>query len=205
MPGTENGGGLRRIRWALWGLVVLAVLVVAWIQVIGPRLSALPDAGTANLGRGDYRLAATDGSAFTQDSLKGAPSAVFFGFTNCPDVCPTTLGDIAGWQEEFAAKGKPLRAYLVTVDPERDTPERLRDYVSWVPGVVGVTGAPDEVAKAIKAFRVYARKVQTEDGYTMDHSAMVLLFDAEGRYAGLVGYQEDPARTRATLKALLGA
>ena len=76
MPGTENRGGLRRIRWALWGLVALAVLVVAWIQVIGPRLSALPDAGTANLGRGDYRLAATDGSAFTQDSLKGAPSAV---------------------------------------------------------------------------------------------------------------------------------
>ena len=71
--------------------------------------------------------------------------------------------------------------------------------------MVGVTGAPDEVAKAVKAFRVYARKVQTEDGYTMDHSAMVLLFDAEGRYAGLVGYQEDPARTRATLEALLGA
>lgn len=204
MPDTSKPG-LRRLRWVLWALVGVAVLAVGWFQVIGPRLAALPDAGTASLGQGDYRLVATDGSAFSQDSLKGSPSAVFFGFTNCPEVCPTTLGDIAGWQQEFAAQGKPLRAFLVTVDPERDTVERMRDYVSWVPGVLGVTGPPDETAKAVRAFRIYARKVATEDGYTMDHSAMVLLFDAAGRYAGMIGYQEDPARTQATLKALLGA
>ena len=113
-------------------LVVLAVLVVAWIQVIGPRLSALPDAGTANLGRGDYRLAATDGSAFTQDSLKGAPSAVFFGFTHCPDVCPTDTAKLAEGLKAFEAahpdKAALVQPIFVTVDPERDSKEALKEF-----------------------------------------------------------------------------
>ncbi|MTH76276.1 SCO family protein [Paracoccus aestuariivivens] len=193
---------LRLIRWLLWTLVGLAALAAAWFMVISPRLQTLSEAGTDNLGRGDYRLVATDGSTFTQDSLKGQPTAVFFGFTHCPDVCPTTLGEVAGWQEELAAQGKTLRVLFVTVDPERDTAEKLQEYVSWVPGVIGVTGTPEEIAKATKAFRVYARKVPNDDGYTMDHSAMTLLFDQNGRYSGLIGYQEDPARTKVSLEKL---
>ena len=194
---------LDRLRIVLWMAALIATIAFTVFQLRpGNPILATTAASTF---APTFRLADGEGRIRDSNEFRDRWLLVFFGFTNCPDVCPTTLGDIASWQEEFAAKGKPLRAYLVTVDPERDTPERLRDYVSWVPGVVGVTGAPDEVAKAVKAFRVYARKVQTEDGYTMDHSAMVLLFDAEGRYAGLVGYQEDPARTRATLEALLGA
>ncbi|MBD9525802.1 SCO family protein [Paracoccus sp. PAR01] len=193
---------LRKIRWLLWALVGIAALAAAWFTVISPRLTTLSEAGTDNLGRGDYKLVATDGTEFTQDSLKGQPSAVFFGFTHCPDVCPTTLGEVAGWQE---AVGGKLRVFFVTVDPERDTAEKLKEYVSWVDGVTGVTGSPEEIAKATRAFRVYARKVPAEDGYTMDHSAMTLLFDAEGRYSGLIGYQEDPARTKASLQKLLGS
>ncbi len=204
MPGTDPKNRLRPIRVLLWTLVAIAVLAVAWFQLISPRLQSLQDSGTGNLGRGDYRLVTTDGAEFTQDSLKGTPSAVFFGFTHCPDVCPTTLGDIAGWQEDLTKDGKALRVFFVTVDPERDTPETLKDYVSWVPGVQGVSGSAEEVAKATKAFRIYARKVPTENGgYTMDHSAMVLLFDANGQYAGLVGYQEDPARVKASIDKLL--
>lgn len=203
MP-TKRSSGLLSIRLLLWALVALALVAVVWMQVISPRLARLQEAGTDNLGRGDYQLQATDGSSFTVDSLKGQPSAVFFGFTHCPDVCPTTLGDMAQWQEELGKDGKKLRIFFLTVDPERDNVESLRDYVSWVPGVTGVSGSPEEMAKAIRAFRIYARKVPTEDGgYTMDHSALVLLFDAEGRYSGLIGYQEDPAKAMASLQKLV--
>ncbi|MDS9467390.1 SCO family protein [Paracoccus sp. MBLB3053] len=202
MPSTD-GSSLRILRYVLWALAAVAIMAVGWFQVISPRLQSLSESGTDNLGRGDYQLVATDGSTFTQDSLKGQPTAVFFGFTHCPDVCPTTLGEVAGWQEDLSKEGKSLRVYFVTVDPERDTVEALREYVSWVPGVMGVSGEPEEIAKAVKAFRVYARKVPTEGGYTMDHSAMTLLFDDKGRYSGLIGYQEDPERTKASLEKLV--
>ncbi|PJE31785.1 protein SCO1/2 [Pseudooceanicola antarcticus] len=173
---------------ALWGLVALAILAFAALKVIQPMLNrTLAD----ELGRGDYELQMTDGGTFTEDSLKGAYTAVFFGFTHCPEVCPTTLGDIATWQEDLG-EDKQLRVYFVTVDPERDDVDTLRDYVSWAPGVTGVSGSRDEIDEAIKAFRVYARQVELEDGdYTMDHSASVLLFDQKGRFFEPIGYQED--------------
>ncbi|SMO34055.1 SCO family protein [Paracoccus laeviglucosivorans] len=209
MPTTNDpkgGNPLRMIRLLLWSLVALALMAAAWFLLISPRLQTLSESGIDSLGRGDYQLVASDGTPFTQDTLKGAASAVFFGFTHCPDVCPTTLGDIAGWQEELGEQGKSLRVFFVTVDPERDTPETLGEYVSWVPGVTGVSGSAEEVAKATRAFRIYAKKVPTEGGdYTMDHSAMVLLFDANGNYAGLIGYQEDPERVRDSLNRLLAS
>jgi protein SCO1/2 len=185
----------------LGGLAVLALATLLWTQVIEPRLNrSIAD----TLGEGDYRLSATDGTEFTEASLRGAPSVVFFGFTHCPEVCPTTLGEIAGWQEELAADGKQLRVFFVTVDPERDTTEMLGDYVSWVPGVVGVSGSPDEIAKAIRAFRIFASKVPLDDGsYTMDHSASLLLFDAKGRFVEPIGYGEDTARAMDKLARLV--
>lgn len=206
MAGTDRTNPLRLLRYALWALVVVALGGLAWVQLISPRLDRLADAGTVNLGRGDYQLTATDGSAFSQASLKGKPSAVFFGFTHCPDVCPTTLGDIASWREELGPDADKLRVFFVTVDPERDTVDGLRTYVSWVPGVIGVSGTPEEVAKAVKAFRIYARKVPQEGGgYSMDHSSAMLLFDAQGEYAGLIGYEEDPARALASLRRLFAS
>ena len=208
MAGTKGKSGLKPLRYALWALVVLALAGLGWFQFVSPRsgsgTGSIADAGTAALGRGDYRLVATDGTEFSQAALKGQPSAVFFGFTHCPDVCPTTLGDVASWQEELGEDGKKLRVFFVTVDPERDTVEALREYVSWVPGVVGVSGAPEEVAKAVKAVRIYARKSPLEGGdYTMDHSSTMLLFDGNGDYAGLIGYQEDRERALASLRRLL--
>lgn len=100
-----------------------------------------------------------DGFGFTEETLEGTPLAVFFGFTHCPEVCPATLGDVAGWQEDLTDDGEELRVSFVTVDPERDTAEVLDDHVSWVPGVVGVTGSRKEVDKAIRSFRVCAQKV----------------------------------------------
>ncbi|MFO1164061.1 MAG: SCO family protein [Paracoccus sp. (in: a-proteobacteria)] len=207
MPDTKQGsGGLRRVRYVLWGLVILALGAIGWLKFGAPALEDMADAGTAALGQGEYRLAATDGGEFTAETLKGQPSAVFFGFTHCPDVCPTTLGDIAGWQEELGDAAKDLRVFFVTVDPERDSVETLREYVSWVPGVIGVSGSPEEIAKAVKAFRIYARKSPLAGGgYNMDHSSMLLLFDRNGEYAGLIGYQEEDARALASLRKLLGS
>lgn len=186
---------------SLWGAMLLALCAVGWFGYLDPRLnSAVAD----QLGQGDYRLVTTDGGTFTQDTLTGTPSAVFFGFTHCPEVCPTTLGDVAGWQEELAKEGEELRVFFVTVDPERDTAEMLGNYVSWVPGVTGVSGTQAEIDKAIRAFRVYAQRVPLKDGgYTMDHSAFVLLFDDRGRFDQPIAYQEDFDRAMGKIRQLV--
>jgi protein SCO1/2 len=191
-----------RIRIALLWAVALVALAVLWHWVAAPHIGRdLAD----NFGHGDYHLVATDGSDFTEDTLTGTPSAVFFGFTHCPEVCPTTLGDVAAWQEALAAEDdRPLRVFFVTVDPERDTPGVLGDYVSWVPGVTGVTGSREEIDKAIAAFRVYAKKVPLDgEDYTMDHSAVVMLFDEDGRFFEPIAYQEGSDRALEKLRRLM--
>lgn len=193
---------MRKIAIAAWAGLSLVALAALWIVVLEPRLNRTV---ADTLGQGDYALVTTDGGTFTEDTLDGAASAVFFGFTHCPDVCPTTLGDIGTWQEMLAEEGAgPIRAYFVTVDPERDTPEMLRDYVSWADGVTGVSGSREEIDKAIRAFRIFAQKVPLDDGgYTMDHSAMVLLFDDDGRFFQPISYQEDPAMAVEKIRRLL--
>lgn len=194
---------IRKIALAAWGvLAVLALSLGAWVYILEPRLT---QSVADTLGQGDYELVTTDGGTFTEDTLEGAPSAVFFGFAHCPEVCPTTLGDIGVWQDMLAEEGMgPIRAFFVTVDPERDTPEMLGDYVSWAEGVTGVSGPRAEIDKAISAFRIYARRVPLDDGgYTMDHSAMVLLFDENGRFFQPVSYQEDPEKAVGKIRRLL--
>ena len=190
----------RTIQMALWALVALALIAALWFGVLAPQLAPV---GPGTIGRGDYRLVASDGTAFTEETLQGTPSAVFFGFTHCPDVCPTTLGDIARWQKALGEEG-PIRAFFVTVDPERDTREVLADYISWAPGVTGVTGSPSEIEKAVEAFRIYASKVPLDEGgYTMEHSAMVLLFDENGRFFESIGYHEDFDRAVDKIRRLM--
>jgi protein SCO1/2 len=192
---------LRSLRLVLWAAAFAAALASVWLFVLQPRFrQSLSD----DIGRGAYSLTGTDGSTFSEASLKGHPSAVFFGFTHCPEVCPTTLGDIGTWMEELGPAAKDLRFWFVTVDPERDTVDMLRDYVSWTPGVVGASGSDAEVAKAIAAFKVYARKVPLDDGdYTMDHSAYVMLFDRDGRFDQPIAYQEPNDRAVANLRNLV--
>lgn len=191
----------RRIRMALAALAALALLGAATQVLLLPHLtSSVAD----TFGQGDYRLQTTDGGSFTADTLRGSPSAVFFGYTHCPDVCPTTLGEIAAWQDELSREGKSLRVFFITVDPERDPVEVLKDYVAWVPGVTGVSGSADETAKVVKAFRIYAQKVEQANGqYAMDHTASVFLFDASGRLVEPIGYGEDEGRAMAKLRRLL--
>ncbi|QHQ33849.1 SCO family protein [Algicella marina] len=192
---------LRMIQIGLAAACVIAIGLFVWLKLAAP---AVQQSVADGFGAGEYRLTTTSGQPFTEASLKGQPSAVFFGFTHCPEVCPTTLGDIASWQEELGEAASDLNVYFVTVDPERDTVEQLGEYVSWVPGVEGVSGPREEIDKAIKAFRVYARKVPLDDGdYTMDHSASVLLFDDTGRLFEPIGYGEGFDRAIEKLRRLL--
>lgn len=155
---------------------------------------------------GSFALTDQNGQPITEAALRGQPSALFFGFTHCPEVCPTTLFELDGWLKALGREGRDIRAYFVSVDPERDTPEILKAYVGNVSDrIVGITGEPDKVAAMAKSFGIYARKVPTEGGdYTMDHTASVLLLDRSGDFAGTIAYQESRDAALAKLKRLAG-
>lgn len=192
----------KKLRLLLWGLVAINLSALAYVGIVKPRMDA---SVLDTLGQGEYALTTTGGETFTETTLTEGPSMVFFGFTHCPDVCPTTLGDILTWQEELP-EAKDMNVFFVTVDPERDTADILGEYVGWVDGVQGVTGSQEEVDKALQAFRIYAARVPLEGGdYTMDHSASVLLFDADGRYTDRIRYQEELPSAMEKLRKVLGS
>lgn len=191
-----------RIFVAIWAVAVLALGALAWFLVLSPDRDRI---GTADFGRGDYQLTRHDGGVFNEASLRGQPSLVFFGFTHCPDVCPTTIGDIMTWQQELGPQAADLQVVFVTVDPERDTPEILAEYIGWLPGAIGVTGTAEEIHNAQRAFRVFARKVPLKGGdYTMDHSSSVLVFDRHGRFVTNISYQSALEEALARIRQALG-
>ncbi len=190
---------LRNFRIALWSLVVVVILVAAGFY-------AFLKPTTAAFGGGDYALETGAGLPFTAASFTGAPTMLFFGYTHCPDVCPTTMAEMGSWFDKLGDGGKSLRAVFVTVDPERDTPAVLNDYVHAVSDrITGVTGTPDEIAKMETAWGVYAKKVPIAGGsdYSMDHTAVVYLLDSKGQFQGTIAYQEDDAVAVQKLKNLL--
>lgn len=154
---------------------------------------------------GPFRLKSQTGEIVDSVALKGRPYALFFGFTHCPEICPTTMMDMQRLIDRLGPAGKDFRVFFVSVDPERDTPEVLRSYLaSFEPHVVGLTGTPEEIAAVAKAFRAYYKKVPTGGGdYTMDHTALVYLMDAKGAFENVLGYQEEEGRALTKMRALL--
>lgn len=193
---------LRRFRPFLWAAAFVAGTLAVAVAVV---LYTLPGGQRSGMIGGPFALERTDGTAFTEANVAGAPYAIFFGFTNCPDVCPTTLFEAKGWLDALGPDADKIKFLFVTVDPERDTPEQLASYMSaFDPRLIGLTGSSDAVAAAIRSYRVYARKVPLDDGgYTMDHSASVLLFDGKGDFAGTIDYQEATDTAVAKLKRLV--
>jgi protein SCO1 len=139
------------------------------------------------------QLTDQDGAKFDSASLAGKPYGVFFGYTHCPDVCPTTLSDIGQATNEIGGSAQDFTTLFVTIDPERDTVPVMKEYLSnFTTKAIGLTGTPDEVAAAAKAFRVYYKKVPTSDGgYSMDHTAVLYLMDSHGAFRGIITYNED--------------
>jgi protein SCO1/2 len=151
---------------------------------------------------GPFRLVDQNGAVVTEDALKGKPSLVFFGFTHCPDVCPTTLFDVSQVYKALGRDGDKVGAFFVSVDPERDTPDILKEYLSsFDPHLRGLTGEPNAVAAMEKAYRVYSKKVPLDaGGYTMDHTALVYLMDKNGRFVAPFNLKRKPEDSAADLK-----
>tara|TARA_R110002020_G_scaffold82630_5_gene204973 strand:+ start:2787 stop:3374 length:588 start_codon:yes stop_codon:yes gene_type:complete len=190
---------IKSIRLWLWG----AVAALALTAIAAAVLLRQPD--QAGFGQGRYSLIDQDGQQVDQTLFAGHPTALFFGFTHCPEVCPTTMAEMASWFAELGEEGEDLRAYFVSIDPQRDTPQVLGDYVSWVSDrITGLTGTPEEIAKIAKAWGVYYERVELGgDDYTMDHTASVFLLDAKGAFQGTIAYREDQATALGKLRNLL--
>ena len=153
---------------------------------------------------GPFQLIDTDGRPVTEKALLGKPSVIFFGFTYCPEVCPTTLAQLTAAMQALGPGADRLNVVFITLDPERDTPAQLKLYLSnFDRRIRGFTGTAHAIDAAAKAYRVYHQKVPTEGGgYTVDHSSVVLLFDKRGRFVEPLGYGAPPERVLAQLKAL---
>lgn len=179
---------LRNFRIVLWALVAVAAIGATAMYLFSP-----PKVPSASFG-GTYALLDQAGQPLDQTMLQGHPSLMFFGYTHCPDVCPTTLAEMASWFETLGPEADKLRAYFVTVDPERDTPDVLGQYVGWTNGrVTGVTGTPGEIDKIVKAWGAVAEKVpgKSPSEYTMNHTASVYLLNAQGQFEGTIAYGEN--------------
>ena len=200
-----NIATLRAIRVAAWVVIGVGAGFLAW-TLLAPRAQNPTTPLVAATIGGPFSLTNQRGETVTQASLTGHPSALFFGYTFCPDICPTTLSDLSVWLQELAPYGDRLHVYFVTIDPARDTRPVLADYLSaFDPRIEGLTGSQDAVDQIVKDYRVYAQKVPASDGsYTFDHTASVLLLDDHGTLAGTITYDEDPAVALAKIKRLVG-
>jgi protein SCO1/2 len=184
----------------LCGLVVVFVVIV---QITGRSGSPIGPA-IAAVG-GPFQLEDQDGRLVTDRDLKGRPFLVFFGYTHCPDVCPTTLFEISEVIKALGNDAGRTEAVFITVDPERDTPAVIKDYLSnFDPHLRGLTGDPAAINAAIKAYRVYAKKIPLKDGdYTMDHTAVVYLMDKDGHFVAPFNLKQTPQAAADQLRRYL--
>ncbi|MGE0239432.1 MAG: SCO family protein [Parvibaculaceae bacterium] len=194
---------LRGLRIILWTIVAIAAVGAA-AYVYLERQNAAAVAPAVAIG-GPFTLAASSGGAVDSAGLKGKPFAVFFGFTHCPEVCPTTLYEMSSALGKLGDEAKDFKVFFITVDPERDTTEFLKSYLtSFDPRIVGLRPTPEELAQVARSYRIFYEKVATEGGdYTMNHTALVYLMDREGRFFGTLDYEEKPDVRLAKLRRLL--
>lgn len=200
---------LRHIRLTAWVMVVLAPVALGVVLFLTRQqdLGSGPLPSSGFVVAQPFRLTTHTGQAFTDRDFKAKPHLVFFGFTNCPDVCPTTLYELS---QEMAALGPAanLGVLFVAVDVERDTREQVALYLqSFDPRVIGLTGSRQEIDTAVEAFRAFYKKVPDPNGsgdYTVAHTALVYLFEPGGRFAGTLDPHEAPDAKRRKLQRLAG-
>jgi protein SCO1/2 len=180
---------LPRLVLVLSALLVGLILLATTLLLTNANRQSQPNLGIG----GPFRLINQEGVEVSERDFLGRPSLIFFGYTHCPDICPTKLLEVS---EIFRALGadKKINALFMTIDPERDTPALLKDYLSsFDPRIVGLTGTSEAITSAEKTFRVYARKVETGEGsYSMDHTALVYLMDRQGRFISVFNTEQDP-------------
>jgi len=184
---------------AFAGSLVIGLLVMLW-ALGGGRSIATP----AAIG-GPFQLTDQAGQTVTDKEMQGRPTLIFFGFTHCPDVCPTSLFEISEVLRAMGQDADRVNAYFISVDPERDTTSAMKDYLSsFDPHLKGLTGPPEDLAKVISEYRVYAKKVPLKDGdYTMDHTALVYLMDRDGKFVAPFNLKRTPDEAATDLKRYL--
>ncbi len=202
---TETSRDPRRLRHVIWTLVGIAALALG----IGLALRLLPDeriaqAQPSDIG-GHFSLVDRSGKAVTPHTLKGKPYAIFFGFTRCPDVCPTTLSRMARLRKLMGAEGDKFEIVFVSVDAGHDRPADVGAYVDlFGTPILGLTGSERQIADAARSFRVFYQKVPVEGGdYTIDHSAFVILMDSDGAFKSVLSDADSEEAALRELRALV--
>jgi protein SCO1/2 len=197
---------VRLTRIALWSLVVIALILIGilvrslFLDGDGDSVAVFgngpivgePALGAAAVTIGEPFALVTDaGAPIGDDDLDGHPSLMFFGFTFCPDVCPTALAEVSGWLAELGNEAEDLAVYFVTVDPARDQPAEMATYLTaFDPRIVGITGPVDDVHAMLDGYRVFYERYETDNGYLMDHAASFYMLDRNGEFVGTIGYNE---------------
>jgi len=179
--------------------LVMGLVLMLWV-LGGFRHVATP----AAIG-GPFQLTDQAGQTVTEKAMQGRPTLIFFGYTHCPDVCPTTLFEMSEVLRVMGKDADRLNAYYISVDPDRDTVSSMKDYLSsFDPRLKGLTGNPDQIAKVLSEYRVYAKKVPLKDGdYTMDHTALIYLIDRDGKFVAPFNLNRKPEEAAADLKRYL--
>lgn len=205
-----------RLRWTDWPVLamasltaVLAILVVIYVAT-SPRPAQSPRAEHfSHFARGidDVSLIDSNGAQVRWVNLNGKPRLVFFGFTRCPEICPTTVAELSAAIEAIGPHARELEVDFVSVDPTRDTPKHLAAYMqSFGPQFRGLTGDRAQIDRLVNAFRASYEYVPTEgDDYTVNHTAITYLVNAEGQVIDIIGYGNPHERTIAQIRAFLGA
>lgn len=191
---------LRNFRIVLWVLVAVAAIGATALYALRPPQRPLGVTGQS------FSLASTQGGTFTQNDLRGTPSLIFFGYTFCPDVCPTTLAETTAWRAQLGLEPEDLRIIFVTVDPERDTLEMVKSYVEgFDPSVIGLVGNLAQTENAKAAFGVTAKKSGDVDSefYLVDHTALTLLINRDGTFKETIVYGEDSESAKAKIERLV--
>jgi protein SCO1 len=192
------------VNWSLRANVILVVLAaVAVLENQAAAQVQIPAAGE-NV---HFALTAADGRVVTEQSYRRKWLMVYFGYTFCPDICPTTMLEIAGALDALGPRADAVQGVFVTVDPDRDTPEVLGDYLkSFDPRLIGLTGTRAQISAAAKSFRVFYERQDRDDGtYSYDHSAFIYLVDAEGRFIKAVAADNGGKQIADTLSVLMQA
>lgn len=195
---------IRAIRYGALGMAAVLAAVLGYHYYFND-LCCAPAPVVIDIG-GPFQLASSKGGVVDSNDLKGKPYAIFFGFTHCPEVCPTTLYEMSAVMTKLGDKARDFRIFFVTVDPERDTLEAMRDYIAnFDPRMEALVPTADQLQQIARDFRIYYAKVPTSDGsYTMDHTATVFLMSGEGRLASTIAFGENQEAREAKLRKLLG-
>ena len=192
-------------RRALIAVLLAALVLCAMLLFKLYERYAGEETGSAEIG-GPFALVNQDGKPVTDADFKGKLLLIYFGYTFCPDACPTALGVMASAIDKLDVAGERVTPILITIDPERDTPQALKDYVgNFHPRLVGLTGSADEIAKAAKEYRVFYQKQPGASGadYLMDHSTLIYLMGADGKFLTYFGPQATPAEIAEAIRRYL--